>query len=201
MKTSYFQERFSDSVTTPRATHEVWNRLWRGLAKLLRRKSGALTALFLSTPMFGQVGSQPMPVAPSPDSTIVRLADAHRKAVLDADVSGVLAVYRDDAVEMPPFQAPIVGRAAIEQFYRNMFKGPIKVTGFTFIHTETTVHDDVAYDVGTYKRTMSAPTGPLEAVGPYVVILKRTDGAWKLAYIIYNCDCPPPGPPPSAPLH
>ena len=130
-----------------------------------------------------------------------QLADAHRKAVLDADVAGVLAVYRDDAVEMPPFQAPIVGRAAIEQFYRNMFKGPIKVTGFTFIHTETTVHDDVAYDVGTYKRTMSAPTGPLEAVGPYVVILKRTDGAWKLAYIIYNCDCPPPGPPPSAPLH
>lgn len=29
-------------------------------------------------------------------------------------------------------------------------------------------------------------------MGRYVVILKRTGGEWKVAYIIYKGDCPPP---------
>jgi hypothetical protein len=79
-------------------------------------------------------------------------------------------------VEMPPFQPPIVRRAAIEQFYRNVFRGPLRVTGFAFTHTETAIHGYIAYDIGTYKRSMSGPpTAPIEAAGAYMVILKHTE--------------------------
>ena len=69
---------------------------------------------------------------------------------------------------------------------------PVRVTSFTFSHTEVSTHGDVAYDVGTYKRTMTTPGGPVDASGPYVVILKQTAVKWQIAYLIYNCDCPPP---------
>jgi len=163
-------------------------------ARILNWAWGAVMAMFLSNMAWGQEASMPaIPVATKPDAEILRAAEAYRSAVLGANAAGVAALFREDAVEMPPFQPPITGRVAIERFYQGMFKGRVRVTGFTFTHTETTTHGDVAYDVGTYKRTMSgAPTGLIEAVGRYVAILKRTGGEWKVAYIIYNCDCPPP---------
>lgn len=149
----------------------------------------ALSALFLA----GFALAQEAPPASRPDTAVLKVAEAYRKAVLNADVAGVMAVYREDALEMPMFQHPVAGRAAIAQFYQAMFSGPIKVTEFTFTHIETATHGDVAYDVGTYTRTMTgAPSGPIKAEGPYLVVLKRTGSEWKVAYTIYNCDCPPP---------
>jgi uncharacterized protein (TIGR02246 family) len=134
------------------------------------------------------------------DSVIVKLADAYRNAVLTGDAPAVLALFRDDATEIPAFQSAVSGRAAIEEFYRKSFASPMKVTAFTFNHTETLAQGDVAYDVGSYKRTMSGGSnavatsagGSIELHGMYVVILRRTDGEWKIAYLTYNCDYPPP---------
>jgi uncharacterized protein (TIGR02246 family) len=172
-------------------------------SRILNWAWGAVMSTLLSTLALGQQASMPvMPMATKPDAAILEIAEAYRKAVLDANAAGVAALFREDAVEMPPFQPPITGRTAIEQFYQGMFKGPIRVTGFTFTHVETTTHGDVAYDVGTYKRTMSgAPTAHIDAVGTYVVILKRTGGEWRVAYIIYNCDCQPPARASSAATH
>jgi len=143
---------------------------------------------------FGQAASQTaLQAAKSGDPSSVRAAETYRKAVLDADANHVLTLYRDDATEMPPFQPPVIGKAAIERFYQQMFAGPFKVTEFTLTHSETTAQGDIAYDVGSYTRTMTgAPTGPIHAAGTYVVILKRSGDEWKIAYSIYNCDCPPP---------
>jgi uncharacterized protein (TIGR02246 family) len=158
--------------------------------------SGAALAMIFSTMAFGQEAS--LPVVATPDVEIVRLAETYRHAVLNADATAATAVFRDDAVEMPPFQPPIVGREAIARSYENAFHGPVKVTAFTFTHAEATIHGDVAFDIGTYKRTMSGtPQGTIEVAGPYVVILKRTNGTWKIAYIIYNYAVPP-APPGSA---
>jgi len=165
-------------------------------ARVLHWISAAMIATVLSTMAFGQAASQAsLQAAKRPDPAIIRAAETYRKAVLDADTNRVLAVYRDDATEMPPFQPPVIGKAAIERFYQQMFGGPIKVTEFTLTHAETTAQGDIAYDVGSYTRTMTgAPTGPVHAAGTYVVILKRSGEDWKIAYSIYNCDCPPPTP-------
>jgi ketosteroid isomerase-like protein len=93
---------------------------------------------------------------------------------------------------MPAGQPMLKGRAAIEQYYREFFQGPVKVKAFTFTHLESTVAGDTGYDVGTSKQTLAV--GPGQAVhdsGKYSVILKRTGGEWKIAYLIYNSDFPP----------
>ena len=61
---------------------------------------------------------------------------------------------------------------------------------------------DVADDFGTSKLKFSgAPAGPIEDVAQYMVILKRTDGEWKVAYLIVNSDLPPKMPPGAAGTH
>jgi len=127
------------------------------------------------------------------NAEIVDRSNVYRKAVLDGNAAAVSAVFQEDAVEMPPCQKMVQGRSAIEQFYRRMFSGPVKVTGFTFNHMESSVVGDVAFDVGTYKRNMSTPGGDVEDMGKYTVVLKKAGREWMVAYLIYNSDFPPQG--------
>ena len=146
--------------------------------------TGVLTAAIAAGTLFARAISRNL------DPAVVQKADAYLRAVLKSDAAAVASLYRDDAIEMQPAQPPIEGRAAIERCYQEMFAGPVKVTGFTFTHVESTIAGDVAYDVGTYRRTMTAPgaPGPIVDNGKYVVILKRTAGDWKAAYVIRNSD-------------
>ena len=54
---------------------------------------------------------------------------------------------------------------------------------------------DVAYDVGTYKTTLLVGPGKtVHDTGKHSVILKRRDGEWKIAYLIFHSGFPqPPG--------
>jgi len=58
------------------------------------------------------------------NAEIVERTNVYRKAVLDGNAAAVAAVFREDAVEMPPCQKMVQGRGAIEQFYRGMLSGP-----------------------------------------------------------------------------
>jgi ketosteroid isomerase-like protein len=80
------------------------------------------------------------------------------------------------------------GPAAIEEHLRGLFAGA-KVTAFTFSHLDTTVEGNVAYDAGTYEQQLTLPSGQVLAeVGKYLVVLKRTPGGWKAAFVMYNSD-------------
>ena len=122
---------------------------------------------------------------------VVKVADAYRSASLAHDATAVAALYTDDAVEMPPFQPPIKGKVAIQQYYTNQFGGPAKLTDLSFTHLESKVSGEVGYDVGTYRQTITDGQHPMNDEGKYVVILKRTGGAWKVAYAIYSSDKAP----------
>jgi uncharacterized protein (TIGR02246 family) len=155
-----------------------------------RHGLAALTLMGLSTVASAQAQSASMShfkIEPA----IVRASDDYLKAVLAGDARAVAAVYRDDAIEMPNGAAPVKGRAAIEQRYREMFKG-VKLETFTFTHIEAFVEGDLGFDAGTYEQRFMLPTGQAATdVGKYLVILKRTQGQWKAAYVIYNSDTAP----------
>ena len=139
--------------------------------------------------------SKPQPAATADTRTaIVAIADQYVKATLAADAKAIAALYTDDAVEMPPNHPPVKGRAALQQFYEKQFAMG-KISNFTLQHLETRGTGDDGYDVGTYRQTMAPAKGqPMSDTGKYVVILKRTDGSWKVKYAIYNSDMPPPPP-------
>jgi uncharacterized protein (TIGR02246 family) len=129
----------------------------------------------------------------STEAAIKQVADAYVKAVLAGDAKTVAALYTDDAVEMPPNEPSLKGRAAIEQYYTKLFSGPAKVGQLTLTHLEARAIGDAGYDVGTYQQSMNPPgqTTATTDTGRYVIILKRSQGAWKVAYAIYNSDQAP----------
>ena len=127
------------------------------------------------------------------NAAIRQVADNYVKAVTIGDAKAIAALYTDDAVEMPPNQPMIKGRAAIEDYYTKLFSSGVRMSNFTLDHLETSASGDRGYDVGTYQQSMAQPSAakPTSDSGKYVVILKRTGGAWKVAYAIYNSDQAP----------
>ena len=126
--------------------------------------------------------------AGSIDAAIARVADDYVKATLAGDAKAVAALYTEDAIEMPPNQPMVKGRAAIQQYYEKVFGG-MKMARFTLTHIETRAVGDSGYDVGTYQQNLTPQGGTaLDETGKYVVILKRVGGAWKVAHAIYNSD-------------
>jgi len=160
--------------------------------KVVTWASGLLLATFLPAMALGQQASVP-PTKPSSrlDYDVTAIAETYRTAVTQSDLSALMGLYSEDAVEMPFFRPAVSGRKAIREFYEGQFKGPAHVTSFTFRPTERSAHGDVAYDVGSYTRTMSTSVGTTEGSGSYMVLLKRSAGQWKIAYITYTCNCAP----------
>jgi uncharacterized protein (TIGR02246 family) len=146
----------------------------------------------------GAAQSTPKPPAAgaSVDAAIRAVADLYVKATMAGDAKAIAALYTEDAMEMPPNQPPIKGRAAIQQYYEKELAGA-KMANFSLNHLETHAVGDRGYDVGTYKQNVT-PTGSagFNDTGKYVVILKRSAGSWKVAYAIYSSDRPMPAGPP-----
>jgi uncharacterized protein (TIGR02246 family) len=126
------------------------------------------------------------------EAAIKAVADAYVKASLANDAKAIAALYTEDAVEMPPNEPMIKGRAAIQQHYEKLFASDMKVTAFSLTHIESYGMEDHGYDVGTYQQSMTSkdPSMPPSDSGKYTVILKRSGGDWKVAYAIYNSDRP-----------
>ena len=157
---------------------------------------GVVNALLMSALLSAQTpGSAVRSGSGMMEPQIVKAADDYRNAVLSGDARAVAAMYREDGIELPNCAPATRGRAAIEQRYREFFAGPVKVTAFTFTHIEATTSGELAYDVGTYEQTLSLPGGQTTTdKGKYVAVVKRAQGQWKLAYLIYNTDTDPAKP-------
>ena len=164
-------------------------------------RTGAIVGLALfwtvaaATQGGGQTTSAAKGQSTSPgDAAIRQVADAYVKATLAGDAKAIAALYTEDAVEMPPNVPSVRGRAAIEQYYTKLFSGDTKVGQFALTHLESRAAGDTGYDVGTYKQSMNPPgqTSATSDTGKYVVVLRRIQGAWKVAYAIYNSDQAPP---------
>ena len=162
-----------------------------GLTTLRTWLLATVGAMFLSTTMMAQAPRDAAATVKL-NAEIDKAVDTYRRAVLAGDARAIAATYADDAIELPPGQPAVRGRAAIEQRYRDLCSG-MKVTAFTFSHIESTIGGSVAYDVGTYEQHLARSSG--ETIidrGKYVVILKRSQGEWKALYAIYNSDTPVP---------
>ena len=85
------------------------------------------------------------------------MADQYVKATLAGDAKAVAALYTDDAVEMPPNEPAVKGRAAIQQLYEMNFKAA-KISDFSLTHVESRSSGDTGYDTGTFRQTVT-PTG------------------------------------------
>jgi uncharacterized protein (TIGR02246 family) len=131
------------------------------------------------------------------EAAIAKARSAYQTAAGTQDGAAIAKLYAPDGVEMPPNGPAAKGRAAIEAFHK-AFGQQFMMHGMTITPTETKVHGDYAYDVGTYKQMlMSQKNGSMiDDHGKYVVLLKKdASGNWWITHAIYNSDVPLPAAP------
>ena len=131
------------------------------------------------------------------EAAIAKVRAAYEKAAGTQDGAAIAKLYAADGVEMPPNGPAAKGRAAIEAFHK-AFGQQFMMHGMTITSTETKVHGDYAYDIGTYKQGLMPMKGGAvsDDQGKYVVLLKKdASGNWLVTHAIYNSDVPVPAPP------
>jgi len=127
------------------------------------------------------------------DQTAIRQADEKDMQLMNAkDWKGELALYEEDAIELPPNQAAVQGKAAIQAWdeafspFSNFQEQSLEIEG----------RGNLAYDRGTYSMTVTpAGAAPIEDHGKYLTIWrKQAGGLWKIFRLIYNSDLALPAP-------
>jgi ketosteroid isomerase-like protein len=135
------------------------------------------------------VGCQRPAALSEADRTAIRQADANDMKLMNAkDWKGDAALLSEDAIEMPPNQAAVQGKADIQAWeeafppFSNFREQSLEIEG----------QGDLAYDRGTYSMTLTpAGAAPIEDRGKYLTIWrKQADGSWKVLRAMYNSDVP-----------
>jgi ketosteroid isomerase-like protein len=127
------------------------------------------------------------------DRTAVRQGCESFANLLNAkDFKGAAALYAEDAIVLPPNQAAVEGRAAIQAFLEAF----PPFSNFQLKSLEIEGRGDLAYERGTNSMTVTpAGAAPIEDRGKYVAIWrKQADGSWKCVRDIWNSDLPLPAP-------
>jgi uncharacterized protein (TIGR02246 family) len=158
-----------------------------------------LTGVAIAVSLMGGVASAQAGAggAQKADPAVVKVADAYVAAMKARDAAKVAELYMENAVEMPPHQKPVRGRANIQKYYEQQFKDDsAEFSGVTLNRTEARTSGNIGYDTGQYSQRITPKGGkPIEDTGNYIVILHQAEGQWRVAYAIYNSHLPPPGTP------
>ena len=102
---------------------------------------------------------------------------AFGEAFARGDAAGVASGYAEDADIVRPNQPPIVGRAAIEAFYTQMFDGPLKgVVKGGALDRVRFVTPAVAVVDSSYTLDRDEPA--LHARGVSLTVREKREGRW-----------------------
>jgi uncharacterized protein (TIGR02246 family) len=122
-------------------------------------------------------------------SAVGRATAALLDAVNGSDVSGVLDVWADDGVLMPPHHPAVQGRVEIGRYFERLFQR--SRFAFSFSSSQIEVCGGVAFE----RVDFTASVHPLDG-GPHKrdagkglhLYRRQPDGSWKLAMDIWNSD-------------
>lgn len=131
------------------------------------------------------------PTAAEDRQAIDAVRDSEVETFGAGDIDAILDLFTEDAVLMPPGEAPVVGRAAqrlwLEAFYE---QGTVQ-NGYG--DTELELAGDWAFERLSYTMTLSPVGGgePTTMSGTgFHVYERQADGSWKIAYDIWNVGGP-----------
>ena len=113
-------------------------------------------------------------------------------AARDGDLEGWIALWIEDAIEMPPQTVNRVGKVAIRRGMRPLFER-FDIHNMVIQPEEVRILGDWAYSHGIYEfeRAPREVGEPKRHSGKFLTILeKQVDGSWKIAVACHNCDAP-----------
>ena len=124
------------------------------------------------------------------ERTVARTTAELLDAVNQSDVAGVLAVWADDGILMPPHHPSVRGRLEIERYFSQLFQRT-RLT-FSFTASQILVSGDIAFERLEYA-SMRPDRGGGETrdIGKGLHVYRREpSGSWRLAMDIWNSDIP-----------
>jgi len=110
------------------------------------------------------------------------------KALNAKDAVAAANCYTEDAILLPPNQAPVKGRAGIQKYW----EGAIAAGAFDakVVTTETGSNGDLGYEIGRLQMKIKMPDGRIVLeMNKYTELLKLgADGKWKSTHGMWNTD-------------
>jgi ketosteroid isomerase-like protein len=108
-------------------------------------------------------------------------------AVNEKNVDGIVALYDENSVFMPPNAPMLRGREPLKSFYGELIaRGAVD---FKLDVDTVAGHGPLGYESGTY--SMSLKSGARDR-GKYLRVLRKTNDAWRVEYTIWSSDLPKP---------
>ena len=121
-----------------------------------------------------------------------KATSAFHQALRTNDAEGLFAYVADDVLMMPPNEAPVRGKAAMQRWYRT-FLSEFRTTRLILADREVTVSNTWATELGQYEWGLQPRAGGDLVVdkGNYMQIWKRArDGSWRFFREIWNSSIP-----------
>ena len=127
------------------------------------------------------------------DQTSIReRSDAFVKAFNAKEVDGILGIYAENSVFMPPNEPVIRGKEALRTFYDDLLKDG--AAGLRLNVGEVSGHGPLAYQSGTYEMELKRPSGPAgRDRGKYLFVLRKLGDSWRYEYAMWNSYLPQQG--------
>jgi len=141
------------------------------------------TALALaSAAALGGVVATAQPWAPSPQ---FQVSSDLAAALREKDVAKTLALLSDRAVLLPPSGETLSGRAEIERFLKERLeRGALTLA---IVSTGSAAAETLGFDSGTFEFTVTPAKGePKKGRGTYLMILRQSDGKWRIERLAWN---------------
>jgi ketosteroid isomerase-like protein len=111
--------------------------------------------------------------------------EAFSRLIVAQDFDGLIRLYTEDVVVMPPGHPALEGRAAVKSWLESF----PKITRFDADLHEIDGEGDLAYARGSYMMTLLTDQGSVEVRGKYIEIhRRRADGSWPIMRDIFNAD-------------
>lgn len=150
-------------------------------------------ALAATEPGCGPPSAQPA-LADADLAGVKAVAAAYVQAALDGDAEALVALYDEQATQLPPNGIPRVGRQAIRTALDSLADGYTRDLSYWGLAWGPDAHGEgFVYDWGGYGLKV-AETGSSEPVlhsGTFLVVLKKqSDGSWSILQEAWTSDDP-----------
>jgi ketosteroid isomerase-like protein len=133
------------------------------------------------------------------EETAIRALDEQLGTlVAKRDTAGIVAMYTADAVVMPANAPAARDAAAIRAVWAGLLSLPGVSLQLTPEKVEISAAGDLAADAGSALMEMDTPQGRIKDVSKFLVVWRKVNGSWKMAYDIWNENAPPAPPPADA---
>lgn len=149
----------------------------------------------LLTVILAAACAPPPPPPPNLDAELAALravATAYNDAASAKDAAGVVALYDQDAVMLPPNLDIVNGLEGVKGYRFGFITTPGVELRFELLDAEVSASADMGWTLSLANITINRPDGTVgtELIRDFHVWRKQADGSWKLAVDIWNSGMP-----------